>query len=69
MLPQKSERSTIMNKQTWLNDLNTIVRSEQLCIGDDEIQHHSYDVWPVAAKWKAQGKLAYKPDAIVYPTR
>lgn len=57
-----------MNKQTWLNDLNTIVRSEQLFIDDDEIQHRSYDVWPVTAKWKAQGKRAHKPDAFVYST-
>ncbi len=58
-----------MNKQTWLSELNTVVRPEQIVIDDEGIKHHSYDGWPVAAKWKAQGKQPYKPDAIVLPTR
>ena len=58
-----------MNKQTWLNELNTVVSPEQIVIDDEGIKRHSYDVWPVAVKWKAQGKQMYQPDAIVLPTR
>lgn len=31
------------------------------------IMKHSYDWWPVATKWRQQGKQPYKPDIVAYP--
>lgn len=35
---------------------------------DIELLDHSYDWWPVAAKWRQQGKQPCRPDAVVRPT-
>ena len=32
-----------------------------------EISRYSYDWWPVAAKWRQQGKQPYRPDVVVRP--
>lgn len=32
-----------------------------------DLAAYSYDVWPVAAKWRGQGKRPYAPDAVVRP--
>lgn len=56
-----------MTEQTWLNKLNTVVKPQQITVDTEEIKSHSYDVWPVAAKWKGQGKQPYKPDVVVRP--
>jgi alkyldihydroxyacetonephosphate synthase len=37
----------------------------QTFVNDEEISKHSYDWWPVAAKWKGQGKQPYQPDVVV----
>ncbi len=31
-----------------------------------DIAAHSYDSWPLATKWKMQGKQPYKPEIVVY---
>jgi len=33
----------------------------------DVIYEHSYDWWPVTAKWKQQGKQPYQPEVVVFP--
>ncbi|HYB28015.1 MAG TPA: FAD-binding oxidoreductase [Solirubrobacteraceae bacterium] len=33
----------------------------------DDLLAHSYDVWPVATKWRQQGKQPFRPDAVVRP--
>jgi len=54
-----------MSEQAWLNELNTVINPAQIIKDDDVLKLHSYDVWPVAAKWKGQGKQPYKPDVVV----
>jgi len=41
--------------------MNAIITTEE------EILKHSYDCWPVAAKWEMQGKNPHRPDGVVYP--
>lgn len=55
-----------MSEQSWLKELNAVVKPEQIVTSGEDIKSHSYDVWPVAAKWKGQGKQPYKPEAVVY---
>ena len=39
----------------------------QLDITEQGLADHSYDWWPLAAKWRQNGKTPCKPDAVVYP--
>lgn len=49
-------------------ELKALVASgEQVDITDQGIADHSYDWWPVAAKWRLNGKMPCKPDAVVFP--
>ncbi len=41
--------------------------SDQVDVTEAGITNHSYDWWPVAAKWQQNGKAPCKPDAVVYP--
>jgi alkyldihydroxyacetonephosphate synthase len=36
---------------------------------DEDLAAHAYDGWPVAAKWRAQGKSPLRPDLVVRPQR
>jgi alkyldihydroxyacetonephosphate synthase len=36
-------------------------------LDDETLNSHSYDVWPVAAKWRLQGKSPHRPQAVVRP--
>jgi alkyldihydroxyacetonephosphate synthase len=50
----------------------TDYRSLQNIVGDklsqtsETIRQHSYDWWPLTAKWRALGQQPYAPDAVVY---
>ncbi len=35
---------------------------------DEALSNYSYDWWPIAAKWRQQGKRLYHPEAIFRPT-
>jgi alkyldihydroxyacetonephosphate synthase len=35
---------------------------------EDELRGHSYDTWPIATKWRLQGKQPFRPDVVVRPT-
>jgi len=39
----------------------------RISLGDDCIAAHSYDAWPVAVKWRQQGKQPCRPDAVARP--
>jgi alkyldihydroxyacetonephosphate synthase len=54
--------------QSSIYELQELLGPNQAFVNDEEISKHSYDVWPVAAKWKGQGKQPYRPDAVVRPT-
>lgn len=49
------------------NQLAQIISPDRIKVDEESILHHSYDWWPVTAKWKQQGKQPYRPDVIVYP--
>lgn len=49
------------------NQLAEIISPDRIKVDDEAIYEHSYDWWPVTAKWKQQGKQPYRPDVIVYP--
>jgi alkyldihydroxyacetonephosphate synthase len=42
---------------------------EQVSTSEEDLRAHSYDCWPVAAKWRQQGKRPCRPDAVAYPRR
>src|SRR5262245_35390171 len=51
----------------WLEELNDLLGAERISTAADDIRLHSYDWWPVAAKWRQQGKQPYAPLAVVHP--
>lgn len=53
-------------KQLW-HELTAMFGEEHVRFDEEEIELHSYDVWPAAAKWKMQGKRPYQPDVVVRP--
>jgi alkyldihydroxyacetonephosphate synthase len=52
--------------QSW-HELEAIVGHANVLADAESLALHSYDVWPVAAKWKGQGKLPYRPQVVVRP--
>lgn len=53
---------------SWLPELQALLGEKALNTGQDVIAAHSYDVWPVAAKWRNQGKRPFAPDVVVTAT-
>jgi alkyldihydroxyacetonephosphate synthase len=47
-----------------LEALKELVGPKVVLTDADEIANHSYDFWPVAFKWRQQGKQPYQPDAV-----
>jgi alkyldihydroxyacetonephosphate synthase len=52
--------------QSW-QELEAIVGGANVLTDAENLDQHSYDAWPVAAKWKGQGKLPYRPQVVVRP--
>ena len=52
-----------------LEQLKSQIGSQCVSTSPDDVARHSYDAWPVAAKWKSQGKTPMRPDAVVRPQR
>lgn len=50
-----------------LDELKGLLGAERLSFQDEDLDAHAYDAWPVAAKWKLQGKAPYRPQVIVRP--
>jgi len=48
--------------------LATLLGSDRVSQHPDALAAHSYDAWPVAAKWRRQNKAPLQPEAIVTPT-
>ena len=55
-----------IQKKVW-DDLAEICGSKNILVTEEELELHSYDVWPVATKLKMQGKQPYRPEAVVRP--
>lgn len=49
----------------WLPELQALLGAAALHTEEEVINKHSYDVWPVAAKWRNQGKRPFAPDVVV----
>jgi alkyldihydroxyacetonephosphate synthase len=52
----------------WIDELKRVIEPDTILLADNEIQLHSYDTWPLATKWRKQGKQPYKPDIVVRAT-
>ena len=52
---------------SWIEQLKNEVGPGRVVDDEAEIALHSYDWWPVAAKWRRQGKRPYRPDVVVRP--
>ena len=57
-----------MSDRVWIGDLKTLIDSEAVIVAEEETSQYSYDAWPIAEKWKQQGKQPHSPDVIVRPT-
>ncbi len=53
--------------EAWVEKLKKELGAERVLTGQEEILAHSYDAWPVAIKWRQQGKAPFHPDAIFRP--
>ena len=50
---------------SWIEELKALIGAEAVLVDEETIDLHSYDAWPVAAKWKNQGKRPFSPDVVV----
>src|SRR5512136_277640 len=56
-----------MTDTSWIQGLQMILPAERISTADDDLLQHSYDAWPMAARWRQQGKAEHMPDVIVRP--
>lgn len=49
----------------WIDELKRLPGAGEILTDDADIEQHSYDTWPLATKWRNQGKQPYRPDAII----
>ncbi len=52
---------------SWIEQLKGEFPNLRINSGGEAILAHSYDSWPVGAKWRQQEKRPYSPDAVLYP--
>ncbi len=50
---------------SWIDELKALIGADAVLVDEETIDLHSYDAWPVAAKWKNQGKRPFAPDVVV----
>ncbi|WP_420640765.1 FAD-binding oxidoreductase [Candidatus Leptofilum sp.] len=50
---------------SWIEELKSVIGEDAVLVDEETIDLHSYDAWPVAAKWKNQGKRPFAPDVVV----
>ena len=62
--PAKKGAAYMVDFKEALIDL---LGAEQIIDGDAALTNYAYDWWPVAAKWRNQGKTPLKPDLVVRP--
>jgi alkyldihydroxyacetonephosphate synthase len=56
----------MQNEAIW-KELKTLLGPQALIQSQEELDAHSYDIWPAAIKWKMQGKQPYAPEVIIRP--
>jgi alkyldihydroxyacetonephosphate synthase len=52
---------------SWVERLKNEIGASRVIDDEEEVAAHSYDSWPVAAKWRRQGKRPYSPNVVVRP--
>jgi alkyldihydroxyacetonephosphate synthase len=52
---------------SWAERLKNEIGASRVIEDEEEVAAHSYDWWPVATKWRRQGKQPYSPNVIVRP--
>ena len=60
-----SKNGTAPTDLGWIEELKTLIGADSVLVDEETIDLHSYDAWPVAAKWKNQGKRPFAPDVVV----
>jgi alkyldihydroxyacetonephosphate synthase len=55
-----------MISDTMIASLKQLLGEQVVSVTEDAVLGHSYDAWPVAVKWKLEGKQPLKPDVVVY---
>jgi alkyldihydroxyacetonephosphate synthase len=55
------------NLPGWIDSLRGLIGPERVSSDRADLVSHSFDAWPVAAKWRQQGKQPYQPDVVVRP--
>jgi FAD/FMN-containing dehydrogenase len=53
---------------SWIVRLKQDFSTTHILDSDEELLTYSYDWWPVAAKWRQQGKSPYRPEVVFRPT-
>ena len=48
--------------------IREVVGSGAVSSSEDDLAAHSYDAWPIAAKWRMQHRQPFRPDLVVRPT-
>ena len=48
-----------------VGELTELLGAQAVSATADDLRRHSYDVWPVTAKWRELGKQPYRPDVVV----
>lgn len=50
---------------SWIEELKVYLGADAVLVDEETIEQHSYDAWPMSAKWKNQGKRPFAPDVVV----
>jgi alkyldihydroxyacetonephosphate synthase len=53
--------------EEWVKELRGLLGETAVVTSLEALDPFSYDCWPVAIKWKLQGKRPYRADAVAYP--
>ena len=53
--------------KSFATTLTKLLGHDVVFASEEERELHSYDAWPLAAKWKLQKKRPYSPDLVVRP--
>ena len=53
---------------TVANQVRELVGSGAVSSSEDDLAAHSYDAWPMSAKWRMQHRQPFRPDLVVRPT-
>ena len=55
------------DEASWIDQLSAVIAPDRITVNGADLDAHSYDWWPVAVKWRRQGKRPFAPEAVVRP--